>query len=131
MDMVWPEEVFVHGLIGREERIHGSVRLSVGKVFLGLLGGEFDGMKITKGVITRDSSWNGLILQRIVVVVVSWSPEVGNEFFEIFRVFVSNLFEEESILIGIEKAHAILRDTIHIITQTVAVHVDAAIKYAG
>ena len=70
-------------------------------------------------------------MQRIVVVVVSWSPEVGNEFFEIFRVFVSNLFEEESILIGIEKTHAILRHTIHIIAQTAAVHVDAAIKYAG
>ena len=70
-----------------------------------------------------------MILQRIVVVV-SWSPEVGNEFFEIFRVFVSNLFQEEYVLIGIEKTHAIVRDTIHIIAQTVAVHVDAAIKYA-
>ncbi len=71
-----------------------------------------------------------MILQRIVVIL-GGSPEVGNEFFEIFLVFVSNLFYEESVLIGIELSHIIVRDTVHIIAQAAAVHVGAAIEYTG
>jgi len=81
------------------------------------------------------------LLERIVII--RWRPEVSNEVFEIFRVFVSNMLEENPVLISIEHVHAaavvvhavvhgiphIAAVVIHVI-HTIPVAVDIAIEYA-
>jgi len=131
---VWAEEILVDAEAVGENRgsvsewnshIHGCVGLSIAEFVLVLVGRDIDGVEVAKGVCawssSRERTVGEAILEGLLLILplLVWHPEAGDEFFEISRVSVSNLLEEKSVLTSIKHVHAVVRALVHVVVHVV------------